>query len=289
MASLLVMRRILALTLAVTLVTMGISVPAAAWTAEQEQPSNGEIRGVALGVPVPVTVQLKRPGTTGRLRVTTDADGAFTFTGLPPGRFEIEVVVDGKVIGTSGPLELSAGAMVVSGVTVGRDDATVVGSFQELATRVRPGTTVSVIDTTGNEITGEIAEISSSSLALLIDGNRRDMPESSVLRIARRGDPLWNGVGIGAGIGAGTTLAVMVASCASYGCSGDAIAAAFAGSLAFGAGVGAGIGALVDAVIGGEVLIFQASGASNTSTGAAVSLSPLLAQDRKGLLLSVRF
>ncbi len=158
MGWLLMIRRVSAFTLVVTLVSLGVPVPANA-SGEQEQPSaqnsvltlngqpirqfvsptghsrdavlfsgltpaqpsNGQISGVALdreGQPLAgQTVQLSRPSR-GRLNATTDAGGQFSFTGLGPGRYEVTVRVDGQVISTNGRVELSEGAMVVSGVTV---------------------------------------------------------------------------------------------------------------------------------------------------------------------------
>ena len=162
MGWLLVIRRILALTLAVTLASMGVPVPVNA-AGEQEQPSarnrvltlngrpirqfisttrhsrdaflfrgliqvrpsNGQIGGVALDrngqALADHAVQLKR-GHPARRQLaadtTTDAEGQFSFTGLNPGRYAVEIVADGKVIATSADLTLSARAMVVNGITV---------------------------------------------------------------------------------------------------------------------------------------------------------------------------
>ncbi len=164
MASLLVIRRILALTLVVTLVSMGVPVPVNA-SGEQEQPSarksvltlngqpirqfvsttghsrdaflfsgltqaqpsNGQISGVVLdqdGQPLGAhPVQLKRIREVGGRRgvqvvgtTTSDANGQFSFTELTAGTFEVEVLIDEELFTT--PVELSAGAMVVSRVIV---------------------------------------------------------------------------------------------------------------------------------------------------------------------------
>ena len=162
MGWLLVIRRILALTLAVTLASMGVPVPVNA-SGEQEQPSarnrvltlngrpirqfvsttrhsrdaflfseltqarpsNGQIGGGALDrngqALADHAVQLKRGHPARRqpaADTTTDAEGQFSFTGLNPGRYAVEIVADGKVIATSADLTLSARAMVVNGITV---------------------------------------------------------------------------------------------------------------------------------------------------------------------------
>jgi carboxymethylenebutenolidase len=71
----------------------------------------------------------------------------------------------------------------------------VASSFEQLRALLKPGETVSVTDTDGRETTGTIADLSSSSLGLLIAGTRHDVPERDVKTMRqRRGDSLWNGV-----------------------------------------------------------------------------------------------
>ncbi len=52
---------------------------------------------------------------------TSDANGQFSFTELTAGTFEVEVLIDEELFTT--PVELSAGAMVVSGITVSQPAA----------------------------------------------------------------------------------------------------------------------------------------------------------------------
>ena len=163
MGWLLVIRKTLALTLAVTLASMGVPVPVNA-SGEQERPSarnrvltlngrpirqfvsttrhsrdaflfsgltqarpsNGQIGGVALDrngqALADHAVQLKRGHSARRqlaAETTTDAGGQFSFTGLNPGRYAVEIVADGKVIATRTEITLSGTrAMVVNGITV---------------------------------------------------------------------------------------------------------------------------------------------------------------------------
>ena len=50
-------------------------------------------------------------------------------------------------------------------------------SFEQLRVLVGPGDTITVTDTMGEEVTGRIAELSSSSIGLLVEGVRRDLRE----------------------------------------------------------------------------------------------------------------
>ena len=98
----------------------------------QAQPSNGQISGIVLdqdGQPLRAhPVQLKRSLDVGGRRgvqvagtTTSDANGLFSFTELTAGTFEVEVLIDEELFTT--PVELSEGAMVVSGVTVSQPAA----------------------------------------------------------------------------------------------------------------------------------------------------------------------
>ena len=51
----------------------------------------------------------------------------------------------------------------------------IANSFTELRLLVRPGDTVSVTGTAGGEVTGKVADLSASSLALVVNGQRRDL------------------------------------------------------------------------------------------------------------------
>ena len=52
-----------------------------------------------------------------RVHVTTDANGAFSFVGLDPGRYEVRHRVDGDTV-ASGQIELAAGANQVHNLTL---------------------------------------------------------------------------------------------------------------------------------------------------------------------------
>ena len=68
-------------------------------------------------------VELARPSRdgSGRFVTTTDIRGAFSYVGLEPGRYEVLYRVDGEIVARSGPLDLVAGAMQLSGVALRAD------------------------------------------------------------------------------------------------------------------------------------------------------------------------
>jgi hypothetical protein len=106
----------------------------------------------------------------------------------------------------------------VSGVKILDNVQTVATSFEQLRTLVKNGDSVTVTDPMGNEIQGKIANLSASSLAVLVSGTRRDLLESEVGTIQqRRSDSLANGAAwgavVGAGAGFGIVMVAMVAIC----------------------------------------------------------------------------
>jgi hypothetical protein len=150
-------------------------------------------------------------------------------------------------------------------------------SFNQLRVLVKPGDTITVTDTVGREVRGSIAELSDTSLVLLVGGNRRDMPadEVSVIR-QRRPDSLANGAKWGLGIGVGLGL-LGVAAVASEDDVSD-VGFAVLGVLLYGA-MGAGIGVGIDAMISSDQVIFAARRSTAIAREAA----------RPGLSLSFRF
>lgn len=78
---------------------------------------NAVIEGKPMGN---VTVRLRNVDT-GQLvgNTTTNAQGAFSFSGLPPGNFVVETVsANGTILGTSATISLAVGAMIAGAVTV---------------------------------------------------------------------------------------------------------------------------------------------------------------------------
>jgi carboxypeptidase family protein len=85
--------------------------------------ATGSLSGTALsssGLPVVNAVVQLRNLTTGQLTATTMSNGSgqFSFTGLPPGNYAVEIVnATGQIIGTSSSVSVGAGA-AVAGVDV---------------------------------------------------------------------------------------------------------------------------------------------------------------------------
>jgi hypothetical protein len=99
----------------------------------------------------------------------------------------------------------------------------------------------------GQELRGRLIELSSTSLAILVDGQRVEVPIDDVLRIDSRKDSLKNGTLIGLGVFGG--LAAL--NCAEFESAGWC-----AYGIAVNAGLGAAIGAGIDALHKGRSPIY---------------------------------
>jgi hypothetical protein len=139
-----------------------------------------------------------------------------------------------------------------------------VGPFGELWTKLKSGDTIYVLDANARETSGIFAEASESSIKLLVEGQVREIPASNVRRLARRGDPLWNGALIGAAFGAvGGAFPAKSDVCSAdmYGFYGNCVITAkdralssLAGAVVFGA-----VGAGIDALIHGRTVVYGAT------------------------------
>lgn len=156
------------------------------------------------------------------------------------------------------------------------------GSFDQLRVLVKPGDTIRVTDGAGQEARGRIATLTSTSLELLVAGNRRNFLESDVRTIRhRRSDPLANGAKWGFGIGAALGLLGGLAVAAEYE---DSAAAVPLVALFYG-GLGAGIGVGIDAMISSEQVIFS----KTTTTSTQATLWSVTPRRRMGLRVSLVF
>ena len=114
------------------LVLMALAIVSMAMPSVMAAPQGtGKIEGIAKDAnqaPLAgVTVQCRNTAT-GQIVATqqTTSTGAFSFTGLLPGTYVVEIVDrDGKIIGVSASLQLTAAAMTITGVAIA---ATAAGS-----------------------------------------------------------------------------------------------------------------------------------------------------------------
>jgi hypothetical protein len=132
-------------------------------------------------------------------------------------------------------------------------------SFRSLAAGVQRGDTLQVIDADGQKTTGRFESISASSIVLLVDGQPRDIPASTVRRIVRLRDPLWNGAALGAVMG----LVAGAGGCAKGDCGALATGALFLGA----------IGAGIDALVGGTRLIYSSAPDAEATVSSHVNLA----------------
>ena len=160
----------------------------------------------------------------------------------------------------------------------------VASSLEQLRLLLKPGDTVTVTDTSGQEVTGTIAHLSSASLRLIVNGARRDVAEAEV-RLIRRNEhaSLVTGAKWGFGIGAAVGLVGVLAT----GCCNQDAGGPWLIPLAVGlyGGIGSGIGVATSASIRTQHVVYVKPGASS----AKLTLTPLMIPRRQGLLLSVGF
>jgi len=139
------MRRLLAVVVACTV----SAAPLLQATGAQATASvAGTARSAAGQAMANSTVQLRNL-MTGQLAGTTtsSASGAFTFAGLPPGRYAVEVLnATNQIIGTSAALDVAAGAAISGvGVAAGAAGAAGGGAGGGLSTGVIIGITAAAI------------------------------------------------------------------------------------------------------------------------------------------------
>jgi hypothetical protein len=195
----------------------------------------------------------------------------------------VAVLRDDKTIKTSAPIQLAAGAMDQT-VTLGESSG-VSYSFEDLRAQVSPGVRVRVTDTTGNVTTGTVEDVSPSSLALLVNGVRRDLPETLVSQIERRHGN-WAGrgalIGAGAGLGAGLAFVAIASECnQDPECTGTMMAAVL-----FSGAVGTAAGTAIGWSIRKSEILFLAPVVPQT---ARLTVSPIASKTRRGVALSLSF
>ena len=145
-----------------------------------------------------------------------------------------------------------------------------------------------VINLTNSAIVVQVRSVLSATTDLAISSDRRgsqiEIPESRVLKIvlAQRGDSLWNGFLIGGAVGTGT-MALLLGGLAQR-------TNEYVQIAAIGFGFGAGIGLAADALKrGARETVYVAPGGSGETTAFALSLSPIVSKDLKGLLFTLNW
>jgi hypothetical protein len=152
---------------------------------------------------------------------------------------------------------------------------TVANSFEELRQVLKNGQTVIVTDASGRRTKGKVADLPSSpsSLVLLVP-EAQTFAEGSVVEI-RATDSLRNGALIGGGIGMGLAMWDYLIDPSEPG-----NAVIFAAAI----GVGTAIGMGIDAVRAGGRVLYHPRRQTRSLT-----ISPLAAKNRRGVLVSIRF
>jgi len=122
------MKKLIASTLVLALAIAAAPINLIA-AARAVQASNGQISGVATleGKPIPnVTVRLRNVDTNQLVgTMTANAQGEFSFTGLPAGNYVVETVSsNGTILGTSA-VALTAATMIVANLSIGASAAAV--------------------------------------------------------------------------------------------------------------------------------------------------------------------
>lgn len=158
-------------------------------------------------------------------------------------------------------------------------------NFQELGLKVKAGDTVYITNDSGKqEQEAQIIELTPSLLSVSVDGARRDLSESTVIRIRQRlPDSRKNGALIGFLVGAsGSTAGAVTMASPSGSCKGGCIAA----NAAYGGGLGALVGLGIDSLVRGRKDIYVRAD-SRPSRG--VDVRPLASSAVRGLRVSLRF
>jgi hypothetical protein len=159
-------------------------------------------------------------------------------------------------------------------------------SLEELRSRPRAATgeSVQVIDSSGASIKGKVAEITSNSLTLTVNGTPRVLNQPLIKEIRYRPkDSLWNGTLIGIIAGAGVGWTLVATTC------GDDTECAFYAGLAFipvSIGGGAAAGAITDARIRRTEIIFKNTAIAHRDR---LTVSPILKKSEKGIRFAFSF
>jgi hypothetical protein len=159
----------------------------------------------------------------------------------------------------------------------------VASSFEQLATQIETGDTITVVDVAGRETQGRVWNVSRDALIFGTSTGPRQLGEGDVAMIRqRRDDSVKNGAIIGAV--SATAFFVTVGTLLRDRDGGDVIvSSAIAGGVLF-AGMGAAAGLGIDALITRRQLIYQKPAGRRT-----VSVSPVFGHGRRGGVVQMTF
>ena len=157
----------------------------------------------------------------------------------------------------------------------------VAGNFDQLRVVIKRGETIHIKDTDGQEIKGELLDLSPGGIRILTKGTTREFNPSDVdLITASRHGNLGTGAiwGLGTGAAFGGLIGLIGSSSGCHDCAAWTI-----GFAAVYGGLGAGIGVAVAAMTTSQHVIFARTGASERK----ISFAPLVDEHRKGAMVSV--
>jgi hypothetical protein len=161
----------------------------------------------------------------------------------------------------------------------------IAGSFDQLRVLITAGDAIRVTDSSGQQIRGQLLDLSPTSIGILSNGIRRELSAADVdLVTARRHGNLATGAKWGLGVGAGLGLFSLAVATSGYGCSGGCLPLIFIGGAVYG-GIGAGIGVGVSALTTSQRVIF----ARSSDRAVTLSVAPTIGRDRQGLMLTARW
>lgn len=164
-----------------------------------------------------------------------------------------------------------------------------VKSFDQLATRLKPGDRVWVTDAKGREVEGTIQALGPNALTLDAEQPRNFAAgDVSLVRTAKR-DSLKNGTLIGLGVGGSLAAAWCIGAAATDDPAISAGVECAEGLIVFG-GLGTLIGLAVDAASPGKgAVLYRAPGAAGSPGYARLSVAPMITPRAKGIALALRF
>lgn len=177
------------------------------------------------------------------------------------------------------------GAFLLLAPAAAADAQEIATSFDQLRVLVKPGDTVTVTDSAGNETRGKILALSSSSLAVSAGDTQRTWTASEVRAISqRRRASLGTGAKWGFVIGAGLGALLGVAAAQEGYSAGESVGWAAFGAGIYG-GIGAGIGVGVRSLMHETRVVY----AGRPAPQAKLTLSLAFSDRRKGVAFAVGF